>query len=107
MTRGTTPTIEVTLEKVDVTEARIFLTLQDDNGKQMTFDSATDDFTVTFEDPDTVIELSLSQEQTFSLAPGRHSSQIRFIFPDGQTGATLIYPVNVDNVLLNQVISYE
>ena len=107
MMRGTTPTIEVTLEKVDVTEARGFLTLEGDSGKQTTFDSKTDDITMTFEDPDTVVELSLSQEQTFALARGRHDAQIRFVFPDGQSGATLTYPVNVDDVLLKQVISYE
>ena len=106
MYQGTTPTIPLTFKAVDLSSAKIFLTIEDDRKKKkMTFTSG-DDFTVTFDGTNTVGTIRLTQEQTLGLSPGNCTVQARFIFPDGSSGATGKASVFVNPVILKGVISY-
>jgi hypothetical protein len=106
MYQGTTPTIPIKFKGVDLTQAKIFLTIQDDRKKsQMTFTSG-DDFSVEFDGTDTVGTIRLTQEQTLRMSPGNCEVQARFIFPDGSSGATGKTNIFVNPVLLKGVISY-
>lgn len=109
MYRGTTPTLPIRIPGADLTQARLFLTIQDgkDEKKQITLVSG-EDFTVTYdsEKEATVGDVTLTQEQTLMLSEGSCKSQIRFTFADGSTGCTQIRSLSVNDVLLKDVISY-
>ena len=109
MYRGTTPTLPIRIPGTDLTQARLFLTIQDgkDEKKQITLVSG-EDFTVTYdsEKEATVGDVTLTQEQTLMLSEGSCKSQIRFTFADGSTGCTQIRSLSVNDVLLKDVISY-
>lgn len=106
MYRGTTPTLPIRVKGVDLTGAKIFLTLQGPNFKQITF-TTPDDFTMEYDGTDTVGEITLTQKQTFSLGAAVHEAQIRWVTPEGFSGATVKKPVTVEDVLLKEVIKYE
>ena len=109
MYRGTTPMLPIRIPGADLTQARLFLTIQDgkDEKKQITLVSG-EDFTVTYdsEKEATVGDVTLTQEQTLMLSEGSCKSQIRFTFADGSTGCTQIRSLSVNDVLLKDVISY-
>lgn len=109
MYRGTTPTLPIRIPGADLTQARLFLTIQDgkDEKKQITLVSG-EDFTVTYdgEKAATVGDVTLTQEQTLMLSEGSCKSQIRFTFADGSTGCTQVRSLSVNDVLLKDVISY-
>jgi len=106
MYQGTTPIIPLKFVGVDLSEAKIYLTIEDDRKKKMITFTSGDDFTVEFDGTDTVGTLRLTQEQTLGLSPGNCDVQARFIFPDGSSGATKKAQVYVGSVLLKDVISY-
>ena len=108
MYQGTTPTIPLTFKGVDLSSAKIYLTFEDEKSKsQMNFTSGTD-FTVEYdsETGDTTGTLRLTQEQTLKLNPGNIAVQARYIFPDGNAGATIKTKEKINPVLLKGVISY-
>ena len=109
MYRGTTPTLPIRIPGSDLTQARLFLTIQDgkDERRQITLVSG-EDFTVTYdsEKEATVGDVTLTQEQTLMLSEGSCKAQIRFTFADGSTGCTQIRSLSVNDVLLKDVISY-
>ena len=109
MYRGTTPTLPIRIPGTDLTQARLFLTIQDgkDERKQITLRSG-EDFTVEWDDTlkATVGDVTLTQEQTLMLNEGGCKSQIRFVFADGAAGCTQIRSLSMNDVLLKGVISY-
>ena len=109
MYRGTTPTLPIRIPGTDLTQARLFLTIQDgkDERRQITLVSG-EDFTISWDDTEkqTVGDVTLTQEQTLMLSEGSCKAQIRFTFADGSTGCTQIRSLSVNDVLLKDVISY-
>lgn len=107
MYQGTTPTITITFKDIDLTEAKIYLTIEDERQhKQMTFQTP-DDFRVTLDGTDTKGTIHLTQEQTLALSSGSCVVQARFIFQDGEAGATTKANLNINQVLLKGVIGYD
>ena len=108
MYRGSTPTLPIRIPGKDLTEARLFLTIQDSkNGALHTFTSDDENFTVSFDGEDTVGEVTLTQEQTLAINAGNAQAQIRFVFENGKAGVTVKRPLCVNDVLLKDVISYD
>ena len=107
MYQGTTPIIPLRFKGVDLTEAKIYLTLYDEKKKENTTYESGTDFTVTFDGQDSVGTISLTQEQTLAMSAGAHIAQARWIYPDGTSGATVKKKVYVNDVLLKGVISYD
>ena len=91
MTQGTTPTLPITLEGIDLTAARIYLTIQDGETQALkTYDSVQDAerMEVTYDGKDTQINLTLTQEETLALSKGRATMQARWILADESAGAS-------------------
>ena len=109
MYRGTTPTLPIRIAGVDLTQAKLFLTIQDGKveSKQITLETPTA-FTVTYDSEKNVTEgdVTLTQEQTMMLNEGSCKAQIRFVFADGQAGTTQTRTLSVNDVLLKELISY-
>lgn len=109
MFRGSTPTLPIEIEGVDLSQAKVFLTIKNPRqGKEFTF-TTPDDFTVQYdaENEKTTGEVTLTQEQTLAINAGTCEAQIRYIFPDGAAGVTTKTSITIQDVLLNGVINYE
>lgn len=107
MYQGTTPTIPIEFEDIDLTEAKIYLTLEEAKSKkQVTFVSG-EDFTVRYDGKNTVGDIHLTQEQTLDMNPGNCTVQARFVFPDEEAGVTESCSIYINPVLLKEVIYYE
>jgi hypothetical protein len=107
MYQGTTPTIPIRFKNVNITAAKIYLSIFDDQKKELyNFVSGTD-FFPTASGRDTYAELTLTQEQTLALGTGTVSIQGRWILPDGSAGATRKTSIPVNSILMKGVIEYD
>ena len=108
MYQGTTPTIPMTFKGIDLTSAKIFVTIEDDKTHELMTFTSGDDFTVEYdyEHQNTVGYLSLTQEQTLKLTAGNCAIQPRYIFADGQAGACAKAKLHINPVILKKVIQY-
>jgi hypothetical protein len=106
MYRGTTPTIPITIKGVDLSEAKLYLTFANKAHHQITLECPRD-FNMTFNGTDTVGEVTLTQKQTLELSATPYDVQIRWITSNGIAGVTTMQTVNVSDVLLKGVITYD
>ena len=92
---------------VDISDAKIYVTIQDDTKKSPITLISGEDFTVSYdsENKNTVGELHLTQEQTLGLS-GTCTVQARYVFADGESGATKKQKIVVQDVIMKDVISY-
>ena len=107
MYRGTTPILPLRIKGIDLTEAKVYVTVTDRvTGKSITYQSGTD-FTPEYDGTRTICDIRMSQEDTLQLSVGLCEAQARYIFQDGLTGATKRAPFRVKDVLLDGVIAYD
>lgn len=100
MTRGTTPTITLTVTDVPLSGATIYLAFR--QGRHLLIKTA-DDLTV-----DTnagTVEVTLTQAETLQFAPGLCDIQIRGIYATGVSFATEIITDQIYDVIQNGVIA--
>ena len=97
----TTPTLSLKVKGVDITSAsHVYVTLNNGTGS-MTKDE--NDITMTLSGSDTVIELSLTQDETRLFRPNtRASVEVNWI-EDSVRSATEIVNIVVENNLLKEV----
>lgn len=97
MRRYTTPTHTLTVEGVDLTNASIWVTYEGADGNTFT----VTDMDVTLEGDNTVLEVTLTEEQTASLATGNARVQVNWT-NGGRRAATVIRTVKVTENLLEK-----
>ena len=109
MYQGTTPTLPIRIIGADLTEAKLFLTIEDSRRSQQMTLTTPDDFQVDYdsETGNTVGYVTLTQEQTLALNAGSCQAQIQWVFPDGNAGATVKRTITISDVILKDVIRYE
>lgn len=107
MYQGTTPTMQFVIPGKNLTDKRVYFTLEDKSRQKIvTWKSGDEGFIVEYNSPNTTLLLQLTQEQTFDLPLGTIYAQARWIGADGQAWATEQCSFTVKSVLLNEVISY-
>lgn len=106
MYQGTTPSYILTIPGFDLTEATVFVTLENGN-KQFTLTG--DRLTVTYDSTNekTTIVFGFSQEETFQIPTGTMKCQVRWVDAEGEAYVTDAANLTVNSVLLKKVISYE
>lgn len=104
MRKGTTPTVRMIVEGVDLTGAAVYAYIGHGN---VMYRLTGNGLTVTFDGTDTIVETVLTQAQTLSLKAGTARVQVRWVDEFGHAGATDIADVDVNPILKNEVISYE
>lgn len=102
MRRGSTPKYQIAVSGINVSDmGKIYITIEQD----------TYEFTVTTYTLDTVantITFSLTQEQTLALTANAYTKvQIKFITSNNEVYATDISELTVEEILNEEVISYE
>lgn len=109
MFRGSTPTLPIEIEGADLTEAKLFLTIENRAQRKQFTLTSPDNFTVTYDAEKNVTkgEVTLTQEQTLSLKAGPCLAQIRYVFQNGCADATTTTSIGIDDVLMKGVIAYE
>lgn len=101
MRRYTTPTIEVTVEGVDLTGCEIWVTLWQQGTEVTTRPGAND---VAYDGSDTTITVGYTQEQTASLDEGRAKVQVNWVDGEGRRNATAIAAIQVSGNLLGRTV---
>lgn len=104
ITRYTTPTAELTVEGIDLTEADVYVTIKQGNAL-VTFTG--EDLDVSLDEEDSVIRFTLSQEQTARFN-AKQDAQLQINWVIGNTrNATEIPQIRIMPNLLEEVISYD
>lgn len=98
--KWTSPTQELTVEGIDLTSADVYVTFQQGD-ETLTFSG--EDITVAYEDPDTVITVHLTQEQTGVFTNKAILVQVNWV-QDGERDATDIVWFNPTENLYKRVI---
>lgn len=105
MIRGTTPTYTLTIEGHDLTDKTVYVTLK--IGKNL-MTLTNDRLSVVYsqQQDKSLVEFTLTQEETLSFKVGTGDVQVRFINSHGTASATDIGKIEIDKVLLERVIEY-
>lgn len=103
MIRGTTPDYVLTLDGVDLTGQKAYVTIKQ-GSKKLT--KSGDEISVSVDEHGSAIAFSLTQLNTLGLSAGSASVQVRFIDAQGVARATEIAILNISDVLLEKVIEY-
>lgn len=101
MTRGTTPTIILTVNGVDLTSLKSVYVTFCQSGKMLTKQSGNEGVEIT----EHTVSVSLSQEETLRFTPGTVEVQLRGLTNGGDAFATNVAKVAVKEVLLKEVIT--
>lgn len=110
MYQGTTPTIPFTIKGIDLTQARVYITLLDLKKQEtQTFDSSGEKVTVSYsaENDETTIQLTLTQEETLAISEGQITAQARWILANNKAGASDKASLTVHDVIYKEVITYD
>lgn len=107
MYKGTTPTIPIRFENVNLVEAKVVITLYDEQKKTGIDFVSGRDFLVSQDGYDSTTSIALTQEQTLAFGTGLIAIQARFIYPDGSVGATQRESVQMQDVLNKEVLRYD
>ncbi len=100
--RGTTPDYILTVN-ADLTGKTVYVTIAQYPGCKLTL---TGDDLLIYPGEETVINITLTQEQTLGFADGDAEVQVKFISEDGKTHATDIQQITIDRALLDRVVKY-
>lgn len=107
MYQGTTPTLKLRIPGHDLSETKMYFTLEEKASKSgFTLSSNDESMVVELDDEDTLVLIYMTQEQTLSLL-GECGIQLRWIYPSGKAGITKIRNLNVSRSLLKDVINYD
>lgn len=109
MIQYTTPTISLSVEKVDLTGKDIYVSLEQGN---IRLTKSGEDLTVSVEtveqQPITSISFILTQEESATFNENKSVSvQVNWISSDGIRAATMIKSFGVMRNLLDEVIAYD
>ena len=104
MRRGTTPTINITVDS-DLTGYVIYLTFRQNDGQSIT--KTNDDLNIDVDDDKTFIDCTLTQAETLMFNPPNYIEvQIRAVTPGGQTAvASTIASIPIERILQDGVLN--
>lgn len=105
--QGTTPAIEITAIDEQISDATVYVTI-DQGDLQLTKSTKDTNYPVVTEASgnNTIVTAYLSQSETMRLRPGPGKIQLRWIFEDGTAGASDKGYVEIGETLLKGVITY-
>lgn len=104
MIRGTTPPITLYVEGYDLTGKTVEIYLKC-IGKDL-IEKTGDDLEIAYENEESVIQFSLSQEETLAMRTGFVTIQVRWIDADGLALATEMATRPVGDILKPEIIEY-
>lgn len=106
--RGTTPTLTITAEGIDLIGKTVYVTIDQAGHGQLTklFPNNDGSIWLESEGSNTLIHVYLSQHDTMAFKPGKAQIQIRWIEEDGTAHASDICTIMLTKTLLEGVIKY-
>lgn len=100
--RGTTPDY-VLMVNADLTGKTVYVTIAQNPGCKLTL---TGDSIEVIPGNESIINITLTQEQTLAFVTGSAEVQVKFIAEDGTTRGTDIQNITIDRALLDRVVEY-
>ena len=105
--RGSTPTISVTAQGVDLTESTVYVTIEQSDIQVTKVVPSTDGSGwMEKKGNDTDVCVILSQAETLKLRPTKAQIQLRWIEADGTSHVSDIKTLTLTKTLLEGVIAY-
>lgn len=106
--RGTTPTLTITAESVNLIGKTIYITIDQAGNGQLTklFPNNDGSVVVSQDGTNSQVQVFLSQHDTLAFKPGKAQVQIRWIEEDGTAHSSDIATVTLSKTLLEGVIKY-
>lgn len=106
--QGASPVLEITAIGTDITNATVYVTLDQGDVQITKSNYKQNDPSVTMraDGNDTDITVILSQEETLWLRPGSARVQLRWIFDDGTADASDMGRIEIGEALLKGVIRH-
>ena len=104
MYQGTTPALVLRVKDKDLTEATIFASIR--TGTNVVTKTG-EDLLVVKDDDDTLVTMTLTQNETMKLNAGDALVQIRYVEADGNAWATTKAKLTVKDVIYKNMIDYE
>lgn len=105
--RGSTPILTITAENIDMRDCTVYVTLKQEGIVQITKRTDTNGAVwMEYEEPNTIINVTLSQADTMQLKPGRTLIQLRWIEEDGTAHVSDIARIEMSKTLLEGVIAH-
>lgn len=109
MRRGTTPTINLTLDYASTDIATLWISIAQ-NGfvvidKDLTSPGVTIEDVTEEQTTHAVVHMLLPQEDTLALQPGSAELQVRALLDDDTAAASTIYKLNVSRIIKDGVIT--
>lgn len=105
MRRYTTPTQELTVQGIDLTDMDVYVTYMQDECRKVTMRPEAVAYDA--DSGNTTVTVSLSQLQTAQFKPGKRAQvQVNFIDADGKRNATTVREVNITQNLLDEELTY-
>ena len=111
MRRGTTPTLNISIDYLSTDIARAWISFAQKDmviiNKELTDEGVTIEDVTEKQTTHAVIHINFSQEDTLLLTPGLLELQVRALMDDGKAAASAIYKLNVAKILKDGVITLE
>lgn len=101
MTRGTTPTVTITVDGIDLTTLQKVCVTFRQNGKLLNKYNCEDGVEIT----ESTVAITLTQEETLAFKSGSVEVQLRGVTENGAAIATEIAKTCVKGVLYDEVLS--
>ena len=112
MKRGTTPTITITVEGMTFQGMKLYVTIEDNAGTQITKNSNGGEVTktVTYDDQGNptgcIVTVFLTQEETLGFDVGTAQAQLTWIDAYGIADKSDIFNLKFDRTLLEEAVHY-
>ena len=105
MRRYTTPTQELTVRGIDLTDMDVYVTYVQGECRKVTMQP--EEVAYDADSGNTTVTVSLSQLQTAQFKPGKRAQvEVNFIDADGKRNATAIREINITQNLLDEELTY-
>ena len=107
ITRGSTPILPIYMDGVDLTDATVYFTInQNDRKWTKVYPSLDGSVVAEYDGTKTTFTLYLSQHDSLYLREGKAELQPRIIYEDGTCPPVGVKQINIKKVLLEGVITY-
>lgn len=105
MRRYTTPTHDLVVRGIDLTDMDVYVTYMQGECRKVTMRPEAVAYDA--DSGNTTVTVSLSQLQTAQFKPGKRAQvQVNFIDADGKRNATTVREVNITQNLLDEELTY-
>lgn len=104
MKQGTTPTLPITVKGQNLVDMRVYVAFRC-NGKVL--EKTNEDMTITYDAPDTILAVRLTQQETLQFQVGWLDIDARWVGRNGDTWGTDVARIKVTESIIKRPLEYK